>query len=103
MWSLMRSLSTCRLGLLSSEGLTGAGGSALETAHVQGWRVSPGCSVQAAAPMVAGFPQKKQTQPQEEAALPYDKTSKVTQGNFCNILPVALVSPIQCGWGCMRM
>lgn len=58
-WSLLRSPSTSQLGPLSSEGWTGAGGSALKTAHARGWQDSPGCSVQAAAPMAAASSRRR--------------------------------------------
>lgn len=93
-WSLMRSLSRCQLGLLSLEGLTGAGSSAFKvTRPLTGlaswcWLLVGGLGsfAQAAAPMVADLPQRKCSQSKAEAATPYDLTSEVAHCHFCNIL-----------------
>lgn len=53
-----------------------------------------GPSAQAAASVVAGFPQRKWSQSRVEAVIPYDLTSEVTRHRFCNILSVTQVSPV---------
>lgn len=53
-----------------------------------------GPSAQAAASVVAGFPQRKWSQSRVEAVILYDLTSEVTRHRFCNILSVTQVSPV---------
>ena len=91
----MTELSWCyQLGLLSSEGLTGAGGSAFPVSQLTGMAVSTSCCWETqllctgCRPHGGGPPQRKWPQSGAEAAMPCDLTSEVTYHHFCNILSV---------------